>query len=172
MGLFGANPEKRRKRKVARLKRRAGRGNVRAMGKLEQLKDYNKNKGGPQGVSDAELRQGQAQASEQIGAQLQGAMSGMAPAGPMGVQSGMQPAQMQALGEAAAEGGAQASAQSLDTLSRIKAQAYEAYKARITRANEYQMQKNAQTAGLVIQGGAAAISGGASIAGGVGGAMA
>ena len=83
MGFLGLAPMRSRKRKIARLKRRAGRGNLRAMQKLTAIEDFEgQNKDA--GPSAAQLRQAQQVAQQEVGAQVQGAMSGVAPVGPVG----------------------------------------------------------------------------------------
>ena len=162
MGLFNPNPEKRRRRKVARLKRRAGRGNLRAMQKLQAIEDFGARK--DTGPTDAQLRQAQQVGQQAVGAQVQGLMSGVAPVGPVGSQTGASAQQMAQMGEAAAEGAAAASGQAFASQSKLQAQAQEALKARIARAGEFQAQQAAQTASMIIGGVGAA----GSVATGVG----
>ena len=154
-----ADPRQRKKAKRHRIEQKADRGNLRKMQQLALLEEAEARKRGAGGVDEAALRQAQQMGQEQVGAQIQGAMANVAPVGTVGSQTGMSAAQMTGMGEAAAEGAAQASGQAFDTQARIAAQANEAYKARLMRAGEFQAQQAAQAASMIIGGVGAAGAG-------------
>ena len=146
------NPFDRDERSKGQLERDAAQGDASAMERLSTIEDYKKYKKGDVGPSDAVLRQQQALAQQQIGAQGQALMANVAPAGPVGTQSGTSTQQLGQIAQGIGQGAAAASGQAFDTQSRLAAQAHQAYLARINRQAEFQAQRGLQETALMLEG--------------------
>jgi len=130
----------------------AATGDASAMERLATMQDYEKYKEGEVGPSDASLRQAQALAQQQVGAQAQALMANVAPTGPVGTQSGTSTQQLGQIAEGVGQGTAVASGQAFDTQSRLAAQAHQAYLARINRQAEFHAQRGLQETALMLEG--------------------
>lgn len=158
------NPFDEDERTEEMLKEDAATGDPTAMERLQTIKDFEKSERGDIGPSDAALRQGQQLASEQIGAQAQALMANMAPAGPVGTQSGASLQPLSEIAQGVGQGAAAAGGQTFDTMSRLSSQAHQAYLARITRQAEMQRQRGLQETALMLEGAGTVLETGGKVA--------